>query len=79
MRLPITPGHEIIGIVEKLGPSAKGHKVGDKVAVYPSMGCGDCSHCEDGSPMCNFVNVRSFLFFFGPSILTINQLINENK
>jgi D-arabinose 1-dehydrogenase-like Zn-dependent alcohol dehydrogenase len=45
---PFTPGHEPFGIVEKLGPRAKGVKVGQKRIVYPWIGCGKCAVCKAG-------------------------------
>jgi D-arabinose 1-dehydrogenase-like Zn-dependent alcohol dehydrogenase len=45
---PFTPGHEPFGIVEKLGPQAKGVKVGQKRIVYPWIGCGKCAVCKGG-------------------------------
>ena len=38
--LPLAMGHEIVGRVVKLGPDAKGVKVGDIRIVYPWLGCG---------------------------------------
>lgn len=46
--LPITMGHEIAGEVAALGPDAKGLKVGDRVVVYPWIGCGQCAACARG-------------------------------
>lgn len=48
--LPLTPGHEIAGRVEELGPDAQaaGLKRGDPVIVYPWIGCGDCRKCRSG-------------------------------
>jgi alcohol dehydrogenase/propanol-preferring alcohol dehydrogenase len=43
--LPLAMGHEIIGRVVKLGPDAKGVKVGDVRIVYPWLGCGKCEKC----------------------------------
>ena len=45
--LPFTLGHEIAGTVESAGPEADA-KVGDKVAVYPWIGCGQCPACKFG-------------------------------
>jgi D-arabinose 1-dehydrogenase-like Zn-dependent alcohol dehydrogenase len=45
---PFTPGHEPFGIVEKLGPQAKGVKVGQKRIVFPWIGCGKCAVCKAG-------------------------------
>ena len=43
--LPLAMGHEIVGRVAKLGPDAKGVKVGDLRIVYPWLGCGTCETC----------------------------------
>jgi D-arabinose 1-dehydrogenase-like Zn-dependent alcohol dehydrogenase len=48
-RLPVTMGHEIGGEVVELGPDAQGVKVGDKVVVYPWLGCGNCPVCATGN------------------------------
>jgi D-arabinose 1-dehydrogenase-like Zn-dependent alcohol dehydrogenase len=46
--LPFTMGHEIVGTVAALGPDADGPELGAPVAVYPWIGCGECSVCADG-------------------------------
>ena len=43
--LPLAMGHEIVGRVVKLGPDAKGVKVGDLRIVFPWLGCGKCEKC----------------------------------
>lgn len=45
---PFTMGHEPFGIVEALGPKAKGVRVGQKRIVFPWIGCGKCPMCLDG-------------------------------
>ena len=45
---PFTLGHEPFGVVEALGPRARGVKVGDKRLVYPWIGCGKCAVCKSG-------------------------------
>lgn len=45
---PITMGHEIAGVVEAKGPLATGVKIGQGVAVYPWIGCGECDACALG-------------------------------
>jgi alcohol dehydrogenase, propanol-preferring len=46
---PFVPGHEGVGIVEKVGPGVERPKVGDRVAM-PWLGraCGHCEYCIDG-------------------------------
>ena len=41
--------HEICGEVAELGPGAKGVKVGDRVVVETSVGCGICVKCRTGN------------------------------
>ena len=43
---PFTMGHEPFGVVEALGPKAKGVKVGQKRIVFPWIGCGKCPMCK---------------------------------
>jgi len=45
---PFTLGHEPFGIVEAVGPKAKGAKVGQKRIVFPWIGCGKCAICKSG-------------------------------
>jgi propanol-preferring alcohol dehydrogenase len=48
-KLPLIPGHEIVGTVEKLGESVDGFKIGERVGV-PWLGwtCGECAYCRNG-------------------------------
>lgn len=46
--LPMTLGHEIAGEIVKVGPNAKGAKLGTSVVVYPWIGCGTCAVCKSG-------------------------------
>jgi propanol-preferring alcohol dehydrogenase len=48
-RLPIVPGHEIVGTVARLGPGAANWSVGERVGV-PWLGstCGRCEWCTSG-------------------------------
>lgn len=48
-KLPLIPGHEIVGTVEQLGQSVERFKIGQRVGV-PWLGstCGECSYCQSG-------------------------------
>ena len=48
VKFPVTPGHEVVGKVEKIGESVKDVRIGDTVLVYPWIGCGKCPTCEKG-------------------------------
>lgn len=46
---PLIPGHEFAGEVVDLGTRARGGlRVGDRVAVDPSLFCGYCEYCRAG-------------------------------
>jgi D-arabinose 1-dehydrogenase-like Zn-dependent alcohol dehydrogenase len=45
---PFTLGHEPFGVVEALGPKAKGVRIGQKRLIYPWIGCGKCPVCKAG-------------------------------
>ena len=45
---PLTLGHEIAGIIEKVGKSVKGYEKGMKIAIAPNIGCGICDWCVSG-------------------------------
>jgi propanol-preferring alcohol dehydrogenase len=48
-RLPIVPGHEIVGRIDVLGAGVEGFHIGQRVGV-PWLGhtCGVCSYCRSG-------------------------------
>ena len=48
-RSPIVPGHQIVGIVERIGAKVKIVKPGQRVgSPWLSSTCGHCSFCKDG-------------------------------
>lgn len=49
--LPIVLGHEAAGIVEAIGPEAKGVTVGDHVILSWNPKCGDCFYCDRDLPI----------------------------
>ncbi|MDX2205649.1 MAG: alcohol dehydrogenase [Hyphomicrobiaceae bacterium] len=62
IKLPLTMGHEIAGVVEKAGPEA-GVKPGASVVVYPWLGCGECPTCKRGDENLCTVKTRSMGVF----------------
>lgn len=44
----ITVGHEMVGIVEEVGPNVVSVKPGDRVTVNVETFCGDCFFCRHG-------------------------------
>lgn len=49
IRPPLVPGHEIVGVVARVGAGASA-VVGARVAVMPQVGCGECRQCRRGHP-----------------------------
>ena len=47
--IPLTLGHEVAGVVEKIGAQVTSAKVGDRVALHYNISCGDCYHCSTGN------------------------------
>ncbi|MGH8861211.1 MAG: zinc-dependent alcohol dehydrogenase family protein [Jatrophihabitantaceae bacterium] len=45
---PLVPGHEFAGEVVELGAGVADLRVGDRVAVDPSLFCGHCVYCRRG-------------------------------
>lgn len=48
VKYPLTPGHEIAGIVDTLGEQSKGFTKNEKVIVFPWIGEGLCPACKVG-------------------------------
>lgn len=47
--LPLVPGHEVVGIVKKVGVGVKRIKVGDRVGIQPLFSsCLKCEYCTTG-------------------------------
>ena len=57
-QLPMTFGHEIVGIVEAIGGDVKTVSKGQQVLVFPWIGCGDCLAChEDRESDCSAMRI----------------------
>ncbi|MCM8759261.1 MAG: zinc-dependent dehydrogenase [Candidatus Omnitrophica bacterium] len=60
---PRVTGHELSGIVEKIGKDVVGYKEGDRVAVAPAIPCGSCYYCRKGwQSMCD--NLKAIGYHF---------------
>jgi 2-desacetyl-2-hydroxyethyl bacteriochlorophyllide A dehydrogenase len=46
--VPITLGHEVAGIVERIGSHVHTTSVGDRVCVHYMATCGACAYCQAG-------------------------------
>lgn len=59
-KVPIIFGHEIVAEVCKADRNAAGLSEGDRVAVAPTYGCGECQYCSSGRD-----NICSDVVVFG--------------
>lgn len=49
-KLPMTIGHEAMGVVEAVADDADDALVGRRVAIEPTLSCGRCEQCLRGDP-----------------------------
>jgi propanol-preferring alcohol dehydrogenase len=47
--LPLTPGHEIAGVIEAVGPQVAERRLGQRVCLHYLVSCGHCHYCALGS------------------------------
>lgn len=48
-RLPIIPGHQVVGVVESIGPRVRNVREGDRVGIpWLHWTCGKCVYCRAG-------------------------------
>jgi alcohol dehydrogenase len=66
------PGHEVVGIVEEVGPVAAarwGVAAGDRVALEVFLACGDCPRCDAGEVRaCRRHGLRTMYGFAGTDV-----------
>jgi cinnamyl-alcohol dehydrogenase len=62
VQYPVVPGHEIVGVVTKVGSNVSNFKVGERVGVgYCAMSCLHCDSCKEGmDSMCVNFPTRVF-------------------
>src|SRR4051812_12730313 len=47
--LPLTLGHEVAGMVERVGSGVTPFQTGERVCVHYLATCGHCAYCDEGS------------------------------
>ncbi len=72
-RLPIVPGHEIVGVVAEIGAGVDGFGIGDRVGI-PWLGytCGSCAYCVSGREnLCDAARFTGFTIDGGYADFTV--------
>ena len=72
-KLPLVPGHEIVGVVVERGPNADRFAIGDRVGV-PWLGwtCGVCEYCRSGREnLCDSARFTGYQIDGGYAELTV--------
>ena len=60
-KYPVTQGHEVSGVIEKLGEGVTGLTIGQKVTIQPQVVCGQCYPCTHGKyNLCESLKVMGF-------------------
>jgi alcohol dehydrogenase, propanol-preferring len=72
-KLPLVPGHEIIGRVEEIGDGVAGFRIGDRVGI-PWLGwtCGECEYCRsDRENLCERARFTGYTIDGGYAEFTV--------
>src|SRR3990172_10940477 len=74
-KLPLIPGHQIVGRVVALGPNAQRFEIGDRVGL-PWLGwtCGTCEYCKSGQEnLCDFAQFTGYTRDGGYAEFTVDR------
>jgi propanol-preferring alcohol dehydrogenase len=72
-KLPLVPGHEIVGRVEATGPGVTDFERGKRVGVsWLGWTCGDCEYCRSGKEnLCDFAQYTGYSIDGGYAEFTV--------
>ncbi len=72
-RLPLVPGHEIVGTVVATGPGVHHFSEGQRVGIpWPGWTCGQCRYCRAGQEnLCDFARFTGYQIDGGYAELTV--------
>ena len=74
-KLPLIPGHEIVGEIIAMGGNVNGLNIGERVGV-PWLGftCGQCLYCQQGAEnLCDFAQFTGYQIDGGYAEYTSRQ------
>lgn len=75
---PLIPGHELVGVIDRLGAGVTRFEVGEQVTVNPNVHCGHCDYCLSGRPIlcANLTGLGSnFPGFFAEYVTVAHTLV----
>ena len=75
---PLTPGHEVVGVIDALGDGADRFRIGEQVTVNPNIPCGRCDYCRSGRTiLCSDLQGMGSNFpgFFAEAFLAREDLV----
>ena len=75
--LPITIGHEPLGVVDAVGDEVTGVSVGETYLVYPWTGCGTCRFCLRGED--NFCQAPAYIGIGRPGAYATHLLVPDKR
>lgn len=75
--LPVTMGHEPLGIVDAIGSDVTEVSVGQTCLVYPWTGCGNCRFCERGED--NLCATPAYLGIGRPGGFATHMLVPDPR
>ena len=77
-RPPVITGHELAGEIVRLGPGVAKCRTGDRVALEPHVGCGQCVFCRRGDyhecPEKRFVGVGQWIGAFAEYVVATESM-----
>ncbi|KAI0776487.1 NADP+-dependent D-mannitol dehydrogenase, partial [Irpex lacteus] len=86
-KFPLIPGHEVVGVIEKVGKNVTDFSKGDRVVADPGITCGKCLYCRRGTTiLCeNFVGrgvsceggFAEYCVFSADKVYKIHNLTDE--
>jgi len=74
---PVIPGHQVVGIVDRLGPGSKRFPIGTRIGIaWLRHTCGECGYCRSGLE--NLCESARFTGYHAPGGYAEYAVVNED-